>query len=43
MEQWLDLLFGNSIGLMSMLVVFGTIFIAVFLATMLIFKSNEHK
>ena len=43
MEQWLNLLFGNSIGLMSMIVVFGTIAVAAFLVTMLIFKSGEHK
>ncbi len=43
MEQWIDLMFGNSVGLMSMIVVFVTIAIAAFLATMLIFKSGEHK
>ena len=43
MEQWIDLLFGNSVGLMSMIVVFGTIAIAAFLVTMLVVKSSEHK
>lgn len=43
MEQWIDLLFGNSVGLMSMIVVFGTIAVAAFLVTMLVVKSSEHK
>ena len=43
MEQWLDLIFGNSVGLMSMGVVFGTIAIAAFLVTMLVVKSSEDK
>jgi hypothetical protein len=43
MEQWLDLMFGNSVGLMSMGVIFGTIAIAAFLVTMLVVKSSEDK
>ena len=29
MDLWMDLLFGNPVGLMSMLVVFGTIIVAI--------------
>jgi hypothetical protein len=43
MQQWIDLMFGNSIGLMSMGVIFGTIAIAAFLVTMLVVKSSEDK
>ena len=41
MDLWMDLLFGNPVGLMSMLVVFGTIIIAIVLFTMLIRKSGN--
>ena len=43
MQQWIDLVFGNSAGLMSMGVIFGTIAIAAFLVTMLVVKSSEDK
>jgi hypothetical protein len=43
MQQWIDLIFGNSVGLMSMGVIFGTIAIAAFLVTMLVVKSSEDK
>ena len=43
MEQWLELLFGNSSGLMSMIVIFGTIAVAAFLVTMLVVKSSAEK
>jgi hypothetical protein len=43
MQQWIDLMFGNSVGLMSMIVIFGTIAIAAFLVTMLVVKSSEEK
>jgi hypothetical protein len=41
MDLWMDLLFGNPVGLMSMLVVFGTIIVAIVLFTMLIRKSGN--
>jgi hypothetical protein len=40
MELWMDLLFGNPVGLMSVIVVFTTIVIVAVLATMLIRKSG---
>jgi len=43
MQQWLDMMFGSSVGLMSMGVVFGTIAVAAFLVTMLVVKSSDHK
>lgn len=44
MQQWIDLLFGNTVGVMSIAVVFGTIAIAAFLVTMLVVKSSsDHK
>lgn len=43
MKEWLDLLFGNSVGVMSMIVIFGTIAVAAFLVTMLVVKSSEEK
>ena len=43
MQQWIDMIFGNTSGLMSMGVVFGTIAIAAFLVTMLVVKSSDHK
>ncbi|UCB56266.1 MAG: DUF3149 domain-containing protein, partial [Thiotrichales bacterium] len=37
-------LFGNTVGVMSIAVVFGTIAIAAFLVTMLVVKSSsDHK
>ena len=41
MDLWMDLLFGNPVGLMSLLVVFGTIIVAIVLFTMLIRKSGN--
>ena len=41
MEKWIDLLFGNTVGVMSIGVVFGTIAIAAFLVTMLVVKSSS--
>jgi hypothetical protein len=43
MQQWIDMIFGNTIGAMSIGVVFGTIAIAAFLVTMLVVKSSDHK
>ena len=43
MEQWIELLFGNSAGAMSIGVVSGTIAIAAFLVTMLVVKSSNQK
>jgi len=43
MELWMGLLFGNPVGLLSMIVVFGTIAVAIFLVTMLVVKSGDHK
>lgn len=44
MQQWIDMIFGNSAGLMSMGVIFGTIAVAAFLVTMLVVKSSsDHK
>ena len=42
MEQWIDLLFSNAIGVMTIAVVFGAIMIAVFLLTMRIVNSSDH-
>jgi len=42
MKQWFDLMFGDSSGVMSMVVIFGTIAIAAFLVTMLVVKSSDH-
>ena len=42
MDLWMDLLFGNPIGLMSMITVIVTIIIVAVLATMLIVKSGGH-
>lgn len=43
MQQWVDMIFGNTPGIMSMVVVFGTIAVAAFLVTMLVVKSSDHK
>jgi hypothetical protein len=43
MQQWLDIIFNNTSGLMSMIVVFATIAVAAFLVTMLVVKSSDHK
>ncbi len=43
MQQWIDMIFGNTAGVMSIGVVFGTIAVAAFLVTMLVVKSSDHK
>ena len=44
MQQFVDLMFGSSVGIVSISVVFGTIAIAAFLVTMLVVKSSsDHK
>ena len=43
MEKWIDLLFGNTVGVMSIGVIFGTIAVAAFLVTMLVVKSSDNK
>ena len=43
MQQWIDLMFGNTVGFVSLGVVFGTIVVAAFLVTMLVVKSSDHK
>lgn len=43
MQQWLDLMFGSSVGVVSVGIVFLTIAIAAFLVTMLVVKSSDHK
>lgn len=41
MEIWIDLLFKNPIGLMSLLAIGGTIAIIVFIVIMMIVKSRR--
>lgn len=41
MELWLNLLFGNPVGLLSMIVVFSTLGIIVYLLWMFYKKSGE--
>jgi len=43
MQEWIDLMFGSSIGVVSIGVVFGTIVVAAFLVTMLVVRSSDHK
>jgi len=43
MAQWIDLLFGSAIGVMTIAVVFGAIMNAAFLVTMLMVNSSDHK
>jgi hypothetical protein len=43
MQQWIDIIFNNTSGLMSMVVIFGTIAVAAFLVTMLVVKSSDNK
>ena len=43
MQQWIDMIFGNTSSAMSIGVVFGTIAVAAFLVTMLVVKSSDHK
>ena len=42
MELWMDLLFGNWVGLLSMIVVFSTAAIIGYLLIMLIRRSGHH-
>jgi len=39
--EWMDLLFGNPIGLASILSVFFTLFIGVFIIVMFIIRSGK--
>lgn len=41
MELWLDLLFGNPVGLMSVLTVLVSLIIIIYLLVMFIRKSGE--
>lgn len=41
MELWMDLLFGNPIGILSMITVFGALIIILVLVTMLYKKSHK--
>ncbi len=41
MELWMDLLFGNPIGLASMIVIFATIIIVTVMAVIFVKKSKE--
>lgn len=41
MELWLDLLFGNPVGLSSMLVVITTFVVIAYLLSMFVFKSGH--
>ena len=44
MQQFIDLMFGSSVGVVSIGIVFGTIAVAAFLVTMLVVKSSsDHK
>lgn len=43
MELWIDLLFGNWIGILSLLAVFGTLATGIFIVTMAYRKSRKHK
>lgn len=43
MDFWLDLMFGNSIGLMSMLVIFGTFILISSYAIYFIYKVKNSK
>ena len=42
MKLWMDLLFGNPIGLMSMIVIFGAIVMITVLAIMFVKKSARN-
>ncbi len=41
MELWMDLLFGNPIGLFSMIAIFGTMLTGIVLGIMFIVKSHK--
>ena len=41
MELWMDLLFGNPIGILSMITVFGALIIILVLASILYSKSHR--
>jgi hypothetical protein len=40
-KEWLDLMFGNPVGLASMIVVFATFMVAVVLLVMFFIKSGK--
>lgn len=42
MELWMDLLFGNPVGLMSVATVLATFLIVVYIIGMFISKSGKH-
>ncbi|MCL1097838.1 DUF3149 domain-containing protein [Shewanella gelidii] len=42
MAFWLDLMFGNPVGLLSMIVIFCTIGIMSYMLWMFIVKSRDH-
>lgn len=42
MELWMDLLFGNWIGILSILAVLGTLATGAFVLTMVFTKSRKH-
>lgn len=41
MELWMDLLFGNPIGILSMITVFGALIVVLVLVSILYKKSHE--
>ena len=41
MELWMDLLFGNPIGILSMITVFGALIIILVLVSILYKKSHD--
>jgi heme/copper-type cytochrome/quinol oxidase subunit 2 len=41
MDLWMDLLFGNPVGLASMIVIFATVIIVAVMAVIFIRKSRE--
>ncbi len=43
MDFWLDLLFGNAVGLSSMLVIFGAICLMLFYGSYFIYKVMNDK
>ena len=43
MELWMDLLFGNWVGLLSVITVATTFGIIAFLLLMMVRKSHDHK
>ncbi len=43
MDLWLDLLFGNAVGLSSMLVIFGAVSLMLFYGSYFIYKAMNDK